>query len=349
VHRQSVLVDPVGDPLWLQLLAEKRGSIFHSPAWASVLSEAYGLSVQVHLTTDLAGRPLGGLPFCQISDPVSDRIVSLPFSDYCDPLLTSPQDWEVLFAELETRGMPVSFRCLDDRTALADSRLTVVKRARWHGLELTASLETIWANMASSMRRAIRKALREGVEVRLVDDHVFLQEFMRMHLAVRKRKYRLLAQPYTFFQAICRRFRERDGWFPLMASHRGRFIAATVLLRWNDTLYYKFNASDAEALQLRPNNLLLWEGVKLGKSMGCRSFDLGASDDDQPGLIRFKRSLGAGEKEISHLRYVPNGYLAEREAGIRGVLGQVVELLTDPAVPDTVTGRAGDALYRLFA
>ena len=115
-----------------------------------------------------------------------------------------------------------------------------------------------------------------------------LAEFHRLHVALRKRKYRLLAQPFAFFEAIKHRFQEVDGWFPLGAFVDDRLVAASLYLRWGDTLYYKFNASCTRSLELRANNLLVWAGILLAQSLGCSELDLGPSDDDQPGLIRFQ-------------------------------------------------------------
>ena len=342
-------VDPVTDPQWQRLLAKRTASVFHSPPWAGVLLDAYGLSIQAYVATDLAGEPVAGVPFCNVSDSVGSRIISLPFSDYCDPLVTTREEWEVLFRELEVYDLPMIFRCLHSEISAADNRLVTVKRARWHGLDLDTDLEGIWRNLADPTRRAIRKAQREGVVVQTLDDETFLKEFYQLHLGVRKYKYRLLPQPYTFFEAIRDRFRDVDGWFPLAACHQGRVIAATIFLRWDDTLYYKFNASHFEALPLRPNDLLLWEGITLGKTLGCRRLDLGLSDEDQPGLIRFKRYFGTQEKEIRFLRHSPDGSPGDRETEMRALLGELTDLFTDPSVPDDVTRRAGTLLYRLFA
>jgi lipid II:glycine glycyltransferase (peptidoglycan interpeptide bridge formation enzyme) len=280
---------------------------------------------------------------------VSRRIVSLPFSDYCDPLVSSHQDWQDLFGELETHGMPVLLRCLHSRIVPDDPRLAVTKQARWHGLRLGSDLEKVWSDLDKSWRGAIRKARREGVVVQTVDDETFLEEFAAMHLSVRKYKYRRLSQPQALFEAICRRFRAVRSWYPLVACHQGRVIAACVFLRWNDTLYYKFSASRAEELAVCPNNLLLWEGIQLAKNIGCRLLDLGLSDDDQLGLIRFKQRLGTEEREIRHLCYTPTGHRPEREMEVRRLLEQMTELFTEPTVPDEVTNRAGDMLYRYFA
>lgn len=342
-----VAIDPATDPRWGALLAARGGSLFHSPPWFNSLADAYGFRVDALLSVDRDGRPVAGLPYCRITDFGVERIVSVPFSDYCDPLVTSPAQWEKLLREISALDLATYFRFLAEQFANGDTRFEVVKRARWHGLSMESDLDAQWRCLAPPTRRAIKKAEREGVRVRLNDDD-FLAEFLRHHVALRKRKYRLLAQPAAFFEAIRSRFADIDGWFPMAAWHDGRIVAATIFLRWDDTLYYKFNASASDALAVRPNDALLWAGVRLAHQLGCRRLDLGASDDDQPGLVRFKRHYGAQEREIRFLRSAPQSKGDDRHAQIRAMLGKLTNFVTDPSVPDAVAERAGAELYRFF-
>lgn len=342
-------IDPVTDPRWLSLVESCGGGLFHSPPWLRVLSDAYGFTARAYLAVGPAGETRGGVAFCEIHDALGPRVASLPFSDSCDPLLDSHEAWQALFPRLEAHGVPLHFRCLDDRIAPADERLAATKRARWHTLSLEATPEELWDRLAEPTQRAIRRAERSGVVVRALEGHQGLRGFIQLHVALRKQKYRLLAQPVAFFEAIARRFSDGGGWLPLGAYQDDRLIAATIYLRWGDTLYYKFNASAQDALQARPNSLLAWAGISMGRRLGCRVFDLGPSDDDQPGLIRFKRDLGAQEKELRFLRYTPPGWPTERGAEVGRLLGQLTRLLTAPDVPDEVTERAGALFYRLFA
>jgi CelD/BcsL family acetyltransferase involved in cellulose biosynthesis len=344
-----IAIDPVTDPRWLALSSRPPAGLFHSAEWLGVLSDAYGLAPRAYVVTDADGAPRGGLVFCEVADALGPRLVALPFSDTCDPLLESADAWRAIFPRLEAHQVPIRLRCLDDRIATADERLTVAKRARWHTLDVAAGPDALWDGLAAPTRRAIRKAERAEVTIRPLAGIADLREFHRLHVALRKRKYRLLAQPPEFFAAIERRFSATRGWLPLGAFLGERLIAATIYLRWGDTLYYKFNASDPDALAARPNDLLVWAGIELAHRMGCRALDLGPSDDDQPGLIRFKRGFGAAERELRFLSHEPAGWRSESGAETRRLLGDLTGLLTAPDVPDEVTARAGAFLYRLFA
>jgi CelD/BcsL family acetyltransferase involved in cellulose biosynthesis len=342
-------IDPVTDPAWRALLRQPAAGLFHSPPWLRAVADAYGFAIRAYLVDDASGEAAGAVAFCEIDDFAGHRLVTVPFSDTCDPLFTSFDAWRALYRQLQAHRVPVNLRCLIEHRVSAEESLAIVRRARWHRLSVTPPLEDLWSGLAAAGRRAIRKAERTGVEIRPLTGEEGREEFYRLHVALRKRKYRLLAQPPAFFEAIACRFDEVGGWHPLGAFVWGRLIAATVYLRWGDTLYYKFNASALDALGARPNNLLVWAGLRLARSMGCRTLDLGPSDDDQPGLIRFKRGFGAEEQELRFLRWTPPCWREVRGAQARRSLGEMTSLLTAPEVPDEITARGGNCLYRYFA
>ena len=345
---QVISIDPVTDSRWSTLGSAPGAGLFHSPPWIGAIRSAYGFQPKAYLAVDATGSPRGGVAFCEIDDLLGRRLVSLPFSDTCDPLLMEPEAWAPLRARLAEHRVPLALRCLDDSFLSGDSEFVVTKRARWHTLPLTAPVDEIRSRFGATTRRGIAKAERAGVEIRPLEGQEGLAGFVRLHAQLRKRKYRMLAQPRSFFGAIAEQFGLTGGWHPLGAFHENRLLAATVYLRWGDTLYYKFNASDPDGLALRPNNLLVWAGLRLAASLGCRALDLGPSDDNQPGLIRFKREFGATEREVRFYRRAPEGYAGEPGAELRPVLGEISRLLTAPAVPDDVTADAGTVLYRLF-
>jgi CelD/BcsL family acetyltransferase involved in cellulose biosynthesis len=253
-----------------------------------------------------------------------------------------------MFASLQGHRVPICLRLVEKDIAGLD-RFRVTKRARWHRISLMKRGEDRWMALDGSTRRAIRKARREGVHVRPLELGSDLAEFHRLHVTLRKTKYRLLAQPVAFFEAIARRFKAAGQWHALGAWVGDRLVAATIYLRWGDTLYYKFNASAPDALRARPNDLLIWEGIELATALGCRRLDLGPSDDDQPGLIRFKRQFGANERELRFLRLDPPGWDDRPALAVTRLLGEITRLMTRPEVPDEITAQAGTLLYRYFA
>ena len=344
-----VEIDPRTDPIWHTLVSGRNGSVFHSHRWLQVLNETYDLEPRAYILMDKNEQALAGIPFCRIEDVRGERFVSLPFSDYCDPLVENPEQWRMLAERFMQQGDLLTLRCLHNSVPLADEGFTVVNQAKWHGLDLPDSLETLWENLSSSARRAIRKAERQQVVVRQATAKTDLRMFYDMHLAIRKSKYRLLAQPYSFFESIWRHFCDDGAGTLLIVCHNDKVIAATLFLEWKGTLYYKFNASSPGATTLRPNDLMIWEAIKYAKGKNYAKLDFGLSDWDQEGLVRFKRKYATEEKTISFLQSRPEGQHTAQALRVQQLLPQLTDLFTDDETPDHVTEKAGEILYRFFA
>jgi CelD/BcsL family acetyltransferase involved in cellulose biosynthesis len=330
------------------LVDHTASSVFHSPDWIQVVAATYDLDIQAYVALDETGLPRAGIPFCRVEDFIGKRIVALPFSDYTDPLSDDSEQWNCLANTLLSEGCPVIIRCLHNSLPLADKRLIRTKQAKWHGLDLKSDLAILWSRLHDSSKRAIKKAEREGVMIRAASRKQELRAFFDLHLRVRKYKYRLLAQPYHFFEQIWQQFIEKGNGLLLLAIHQGELIGGTLLLVWKSTLYYKFNASAPEKLSHRPNDMLIWEGMKIGKARGYTCLDFGLSDEVQEGLVRFKRKFASEEKAISFVQYIPNELQIQQEREARGLLAQLTTLFTDELVPDCMTEMGGNVLYRFF-
>jgi len=341
-------IDPQTSLFWQKLVEQHKSDVFHSPAWIKVLNDTYNFNVQALVTVDQAGEPKAGLTYCKIEDMMDPRIASLPFSDFCDPLVDNQDDWNCLMSELLAEGCRVNLRCLHNRVALDDDRLELVNRGKWHCIDLQQQFDTIWNNLHGSAKRAIKKAERNGVIVKIAQSKEELRAFFELHLGVRKYKYNLLAQPYAFFENIWDAFIGKQQGALMLAVYENEIIGGVMFLEWKDTLYYKFNASHHSSLSVRPNDLVIWEGIKYGQAKGYKYLDFGISDWDQEGLVRYKRKFATEEKTISFLRYTPNGGSTQKDKQVRNLLPQLTELFTDETVPDSITEKAGETLYRFF-
>jgi CelD/BcsL family acetyltransferase involved in cellulose biosynthesis len=345
----TICLDPHSDPLWHKLVDHHNSDVFHSPEWIRTLTKSYDFDVRALVVLDSTGEPSAGLAYCKLEDMMDPRISSLPFSDFCDPLVIDRDHWNCLMDELLTEQSRINLRCLHNTIPLGDDRLNLVSEDKWHCVNLQPDLDMIWNSLHSSARRAIKKAQRDGVVVRIAQGKEELRAFFELHLGVRKYKYHLLAQPYRFFENIWDQFIEKQKGTLMVAVYQGEIIGGVMFLEWKDRLYYKFNASNPALIAHRPNDLVIWEGIKYGKSRGHTYLDFGISDGDQEGLLRYKRKYATDEKTISSLRYRPNGTPTQKEIEMRALLPQLTDLFVDESVPDCVTERAGDVLYRFFS
>jgi CelD/BcsL family acetyltransferase involved in cellulose biosynthesis len=339
------LMDARNKEFWPGIEEHRLGSLFSSPPWVEALARTYGFTISAS-TFGRNGAVESAVLFSHVSDLRGDRIVCLPFSDYCDPLVEDGAVWNELVNPILALGLPVALRCLRHEHALHDPRFVIVGQAQWHGIDLTPPEETVWAGLSKSARQCVRKAKYGGLVVREGRSLEDVRIFHRMHRHLRKTKYRLLAQPTALFENLYEQFAPEDRLTVLLAEADGVPVAGVFFLEWGGTLYYKFNASTDQTLY--PNDLLMWEGIRMGQRRGLAKLDLGLSDLGQPGLIQYKRKYATEEQSITMLRWLPPGHADARGEQASRTLARITHLLTDPDVPDEITGEAGEELYRYF-
>src|SRR5947208_5562984 len=96
-------IDPGSDRRW-ETVVENRpdAGIFHTSGWLEALRRTYGFEPVVYAATDQANGLVNGIPFCLIRSRLTGRrLVSLPFSDHCQPLASSEELHELLAAVKE--------------------------------------------------------------------------------------------------------------------------------------------------------------------------------------------------------------------------------------------------------
>lgn len=334
-----------GQPaMWRAIAHHPLNSLFSSQCWTEAVARTYGFKVSASMRND--GKADGAILFSRLSDLRGERIVCGPFSDYCDPLTSDVDTWRELVAPLISIGVPITLRCMRNQLPAKDQRFVTVSEAAWHGVDLARPEGEIWGGFWGAARQNIRKAQRSGVKIRASQQLDDLHVFYEMHCHVRKSKHRLFPQPFAFFEHLHASFAENDGLTVLLAEVDGAPVAATVFLECGDTLYYKFNASVERGMC--PNDLLVWEGIRIGQRRDLKLLDFGASDLDQPGLLRYKRKFATIERRIVRLQFEPEGYLDRRASAANEALKSLSHWLTDPSVPDRITQAAAGDFYALF-
>src|SRR5438105_4017019 len=96
-------VDHLRDQRWPEFLKrDPRASVFHAPEWLEALRRTYAYEPVV-LTTSPPGKDLGNaMVFCRVRSWLTGtRLVSLPFSDHCEPLVGNQEEIEYLLSGLK--------------------------------------------------------------------------------------------------------------------------------------------------------------------------------------------------------------------------------------------------------
>jgi CelD/BcsL family acetyltransferase involved in cellulose biosynthesis len=335
-------VDPLSDPRWAELVSRHpAATVFHTPAWLEALQATYGYRATVFTTCPPHNDLTNGLVICRVRSWLTGRrMVSVPFADHCDLLLDASGDGAALIQATHAAAKAEdSALQLRPATSLSqiESELTPSGTYRLHRLDLAGSVPELFARThRSTFQRRIRHASREDLRCDAGRSDELLAAFYRLVILTRRR-HGVPPQPIGWFRRLIASFGE-DAEIRV-AFHADRAVGGIITLRHRDTLVYKYGASDAAFHHLGVMPLLFWKAIQEAKALGIRTLDLGRSDLNNPGLIKFKDRLGAASTTLTYFRYSPSMH-RHRQWPRRIAISMVGRL------PDPLFTAAGRLLYR---
>jgi lipid II:glycine glycyltransferase (peptidoglycan interpeptide bridge formation enzyme) len=316
----------------------------HSVAWLEALRRTYGYQPVVY-TTSCPGETLSnGVVLCRISSWLTGRrLVSLPFTDHCSPLVQTAEEASQLLCDLREIAGRENLKYIELRpkhpTELSQDRFEHHAIFRFHELALTRSLDELFrAAHKTSIQQAIRRAEREQLVYEEGQSETLLTEFYRLLLLTRRR-HKLPPQPIEWFRNLVTQFGDRIKI--RVARKDARTVASIITLHWGDTILYKYGCSDATLHNVGGMPFLLWTAVTDAKRVGARTLDFGRSDLDNTGLITFKDRWGATQSTLTYWRYSLRPVRNSGRRDLATLMGQVFARM-----PDDMLVAAGRALYR---
>lgn len=342
-------IDPITDETWMQLVSRTPVNLFHSPRWMKVIAESFQIGFRAGIV-ERGGMPAAGVAWCDLDDIFGRRRVTLPFTDFSDIVAETAAFTKEVMDYAMAAGVPWILRSHDPALE-PEGDWTVAKRMfSHHIIDVTPDEQELFGSLSSMARRNTRRADSGEVEVFEATSKDELRTWVEIHMGLRRSKFRLFAQPYSFFENIWDEFIAQGDGFLLLARHNGQIIAGTVYIVSGDTCYYKFNASNLEGLKLRPNNALMWHGMLRAKERGLRAVDLGRTNVSQTGLQAFKASYGGVSSDMIEYSFTPAGFeTTSSQRQTREVVSDLTTLLTARDVPEALSEAAGRLLYRYFA
>ncbi|MCL4797891.1 MAG: GNAT family N-acetyltransferase [Bryobacteraceae bacterium] len=299
-------INPLTDVRWGELVERHpAGALFHTSGWLEALWRTYGFESSA-LTTSAPSEVLeNGLVFCRVNSRITGRrLVSLPYSDHCEPLTGAPEQLSLLLDDLSARISREDLRYVELRPLNAversASRLQLTESHVLHSLDLTTGLSALFRGFhKSSTQRKIRRAERCGLKYSAGQSELLLSQFYRLLLLTRRR-HGLPPQPRLWFQNLIACF--GDALTIRVASFEGRPVASILTIRHKDTLVYKYGCADHRYFPFGGMHYLLWTAIQEAVGEGVRGMDLGRSEAGHQGLITFKDRWGAARQPLRYYR-----------------------------------------------
>ena len=299
------IINPITVNNWNEyILAFEDYSFFHTSEWAKVLNESYHF-VPVYFTYSENDELLAIVPLMLVNSWLTgNRAVSLPFSDFCEPLLKDNSHFYNLSEDIinyskKEKLKYIEFRSSKNRYPFETEHFRTDFR---HILKLDKGETDLLKSFSENTRRNIKKANKEKVTLKLLNNDLGMKIFIDMNCETRK-KHGLPPQPNIFFESILKNIINKGYGDIILAVKDETYIAGAIFFKLGKKLLYKFGASYSKYFELRGNHFVMWEAIKKYRAEGYEEFDFGRTEIEHEGLRRFKLGWNTNELSIFTTRY----------------------------------------------
>ncbi len=178
-------------------------------------------------------------------------------------------------------------------------------------MDLTVGEEEIFNRINKSKRKGIRKALKNEIEFKIIDN--YNSEVEKSYLLIQN-LYRKLRMPLFDKQLLISSFDKKNDNFKTLAFslyYQENLIVTRIVYCYKKLIYGWYTASDEEYRNLRPTDLLPYLTMVWGAENGYHTFDFGGAG--KPGVpygVRdYKLSFGGDLIELGRYKKVFNPLL----------------------------------------
>ena len=339
------ILDPLSDRRWPEFVrSHPNASAFHTVGWLRALQVTYGYEPVAFTTTAPSEELRNALLFCDVRSWLTgSRLVSLPFSDHCEPLVESHEELNLLRRFAEDMGKRQRCRYVEIRPS--NSHMTFedgfqkAETFHLHRLNLRPAPDVLLGSFHKDcIQRKIRRAEREGLIYEAGRSELHLQKLYSL-LRRTRRRHHLPPQPLHWFRNLVECVGE-DACIRI-ASKQGQPVAGILTLSHGKKMMYKYGGSDTQFNNLGGMPMLFWKAIQEAKQAGAEELDLGRSDCDNAGLIAFKEHWSAERFPLTYWRRLETAKSALPDGRKIRYAKQLSARL-----PDSVLALSGRLFYR---
>lgn len=173
-------------------------------------------------------------------------------------------------------------------------------------VDLTDDEQTIFKNFKKMNKKAIRKAKRNNVKITMSNIQGDIKKFRELYSKTmnkwkaRKEFYYSLEYFQNLFQSI------KNNTTLFLAKSEEKTIVSSLLLHKFDIAYDYLRGADSNYLDIRPNNLLVYEIILWAKKQGYKYFVMGGGYKENDSIFRFKSLFSKKTKSFYRYSFIHN-------------------------------------------
>ena len=344
------ITNPSDDLRWDEYVKNHSlGSIFHHSAWKEVIEKTFSHVRPMYCVVENPKKNiLGCVPLFFVKSWLTGgRLVSLPFSLFCDPLVDSMDVFDVLVEGILDKQKELNASFIEMRTRtngkyFGNTDFKAFSGFKNHTLSLQPDLETMKKSFhRSCVRQHINRAEQSNLSVREASSVEDVRIFYELNCMTRK-KFGVPPKPFKFYKNMWDILSPKNMLGILIAFYENQPVCSILYLKFKQSVHAEYMGTNDAFIKYNPNILLFWKAIQKAKEEGYHSFDFGSSSSSNSRLIQFKRRWGTVEEDLTH-HYFP---------GIKGVSAgfensKKYKILTyiSHKMPDGLFKMTGQLLY----
>lgn len=214
--------------------------------------------------------------------------------------------------------------CTTDRYVVSEKKESGTPKTIW--LDLTVGLEALSKGLDAQWRYGARRALREGVVVRVTTAESDVAAFFQMCKALSATKGFSLPGSESLMQELVRSSScSADVGMTLYLGEVGSKVAGGALVaRCGKSLHYLWGASDRRYSKFRVSEAVQWQVIQDGVAAGMALYDLEGIDPiGNPGVYEFKRKMGGCEVALEGMETTSLSWLGACAVAAARMLGRI--------------------------
>jgi len=237
-----------------------------------------------HTSYTIGYFPRGG----QLTQELIDQILKIGYDHGC------------VFIKIEPNLSSIDGQIIKNDNLVNAS--PVLPQHTFH-IDLTSSEDEIIERMKEKTRYNIKLAQKHQVVVEEKSDKESLEVFIRLTMETANRQG-FFSHPADYYRKLWDVLYPDNMCHLLVARYQSTPLAAIMLFKFKEMLYYPYGGSATVYREKMPNHLLHFEAIKLGKKLGCTTYDMWGSYKKSPtekdpwfGIYRFKEGFGGKQVE----------------------------------------------------
>lgn len=294
------------------VLRHPKGLVYHLSTWKQMLEIAFEhIRGQFLVLRNESGQIQAGLPVYTVKSWIlGNRIVSVPFATMCDPLISSKEEFNLLWPEIEKVSIKQKCKRIEIRTTPTSAScipvsLTESMKYKHHYLPLHKSLDELFKTFnKSNICRAIDKAKRDGVIIEERKDEKSLRK-LHSFLVSTRLKHSLPPMPFAFFNEMYHSLSPNNISL-FLAMREDKPFGGILVSKFKDLWTSEYSGESVDSSR-GVSQLIYWETIQLAKKSGAANFSFGRTSLENTGLLTHKRRWATIEEDLTDYVSSPGG------------------------------------------